>query len=107
MDKSILSLIMQVAPSAGKVITSYLSKNKDLSTEDVHLILLSKLVESDTKIIENQTNIIACLDKLSTLEDNHITHEEQLFAKFTSTLAEVCDQLRNTRSELIRSGVIK
>lgn len=119
-NKLVLEAIKTLAPTASTVLTQYLSRVKDISTDEVQIILLSKIIEdngkllecekaiSETqmKIIENQGKIVGTQNSTIEILGNHIEHEQKLLVEMTKTLSEVCDSLRNTRADLMRKGLI-
>lgn len=121
MDRTILDIISRIAPSAGKAVSEYFSKRKDISSEEIQLILLSKVLENETQVLFNQERLIDTQNKLTSLQNdvvdiitNHIDHEMKMLeelsiniSKSSQTLDEACSTLRNMRAELIRGGVSK
>lgn len=121
MDASILKAISSIAPAVGKSLLDYFGKKRDVSSEEIMIVLLSKVLENDTQILKNQEAIISSQHSLidvqkevCILAKNHSEHEAESSKNLASAMEQVCTTLRdasdaivNLRGDLIRSRVIK
>ena len=121
MDASILEIISAVAPTIGKSLTEYFGKNKDVSVEEIQVILLSKVLENNTQMLNNQKLLLEAQHQLGELNKqvciiitNHIDHEMKALEKIKDTLGTccqslttACEALTDLRIDLIKAKIIK
>lgn len=121
MDAAILQIISTIAPTIGKTLQDYFGKKKDVSPEEIQVLLLSKLLENDVQILKNQAAIISSQHSLievqrevCNISKNHSEHEAEASKSLSAVMEQVCATLRdvsdalvNLRGDLIRSRVIK
>jgi len=121
MDAGILTIITAIAPTIGKSLTDYFGKNKEISVEEIQVILLSKVLENSSQLLDNQKAILDAQTQLAdlnkqvcTIISNHVDHEMKALEKIKETLSiccqtltEACDALTDLKIDLMHAKVIK
>jgi len=100
---------VKVAPTAGTLLSNYIQKKdkKEISSDEITLILLSKVVDNETIIINTQ-------EQISKVLENHIAHEDAVLKELCDTMKASCTVIKNldkqTRAltaKLVDEGLIK